>query len=322
MKNVYVASLEAGEGKTTAAIAISSKYKSVGYMKPIGDNPAYIKKKIVDYDALLFSNLFGLQAEKISLGMHHSKIMHNYKDALKELRKRYEEIGEKEIFIFEGGESIWKGASLNLDMKSVCNEFDAMPIFVVTGDENEIKDKVSFISSMEEASIIFNKVKNYDELKEFAEENGVKVAGYMPEIKKLRLTKVSYVVEKLNGKVVAGNEGIANYFDGVFIAALSASQIKRHPDFRKKNKLIITGGDRSDAIAACIEENTSAIILTNNIIPSSNILAKADKAGIPLISVRPDTYTIASRVEKLPRPIMADEEEKLKEIQKMAKVDI
>ena len=108
----------------------------------------------------------------------------------------------------------------------------------------------------------------------------------------------------------------------MFIAALSASQIKRHPDFRKKNKLIITGGDRSDAIAACIEENTSAIILTNNIIPSSNILAKADKAGIPLISVRPDTYTIASRVEKLPRPIMADEEEKLKEIQKMAKVDI
>ena len=62
-------------------------------------------------------------------------------------------------------------------MKSVCNEFDAMPVFVVTGDENEIKDKVSFISSME-AWIIFNKVKNYDELKEFAEENGVEVMCY------------------------------------------------------------------------------------------------------------------------------------------------
>ena len=321
MKNVYVASLEAGEGKTVAALAISLN-KRAGYIKPIGDNPAYVKKKIVDYDALLFSKLFDLPEEKLSLGMHYSKITHNYKDTLKELKSRYSEIAEgKDIFIFEGGESIWKGASLGIDMNSICNEFNATPVFVLSGDEDEIKDKVKFIASLN-ASIIFNRVKNYEELKEYAEENGASVMGHIPDIKKLRLTKISYIVKKLNGKVIAGTEGIEKYFDGIFIAALSASQIKRHPDFRKKNKLIITGGDRSDAIAACIEENTSAIILTNNIIPSSNILAKADKAGIPLISVRPDTYTIASRVEKLPRPIMADEEEKIEEIRKMAEVKI
>jgi len=321
MKNICIASLEAGEGKTTAGIAIVLN-KKAAYMKPLGGNPAYIGKKVIDYDALLFSNLLGVKEEKISLGMIHSKIMHNYEEAIKEVRKRYEEMANgKDIFIFEAGENIWKGSSLGLDMKSICKEFDATPVFVITGEKNEIKDKIKFASSFG-GYVILNKTKDYEDAKEYAEENGLKFAGYIPEIKKLKMTRVSYIVEKLNGKVVAGNEGLQRYFEGVFIAALSASQIKRHPDFKKKNKLIITGGDRSDAIAACIDENTSAIILTNNIIPSSNILAKADKEGIPLISVRPDTYTIASRIEKLPRPILADEKEKIEEIKKKAKVKI
>ena len=321
MKNICVASLEAGEGKTTAAISIALN-KKAGYMKPLGDNPAYIGKKVIDYDALLFSKLLGIPEEKISLGMLHSKITRSYKDIIKETKKRYEEMAEgKEIFIFEGGENIWKGSSIGLDMKNICQEFDAAPVFVITGEENEIMDKIKFASSWG-GYVILNKSKEYEQAKEYAEENGLKFAGYIPEIRKLRMTKVSYIVEKLNGKVVAGNDGIEKYFEGVFIAALSASQIKRHPDFKKKNKLIITGGDRSDAIAACIEENTSAIILTNNIIPSSNILAKADKAAIPLISVRPDTYTIASRIEKISRPILADEDEKIDEIRKKAQVEI
>jgi len=321
MKNIYIASLEEGEGKTVAGLSIALKYGNAGYMKPVGDNPAYLNKRIVDYDALLFAKLFGMDATLLSLGMHYSKIMYNYEDVMKEIERRYESISDgKNVFIFEGGEKIWKGESI-AGMKKICEKFGAKPVFIIGGDEYEIPDKIKFISLIEkEAAIIVNRHKK--DFKTEIEENGMEFGGHIPEIKKLRLTKVRYIVERLNGKVVAGEDGLEKYFEEGFIAALSGNQIKRHPDFKKRNKLIITGGDRSDAITACIEENTSAIILTNNIIPSSNILAKADKAEIPIISVRQDTYTIARRVEKIPRVLMADENEKIQEIKRKAKVEI
>lgn len=329
MKNIYVASIAERAGKSIAAIAIGLKYKKVGYMKPFGDNPIYINKKIVDYDALLFKKLFDIEeeVEKLSLGIHHSKIIHYYKDISKEIEERYKNISKgKEIFIFEGCENIWKGASIGLDMKTISSKFNAKTIFIITGSPYEIIDKINFINSLkiEDVGIILNRIKKEDieEMKERIEKIGIEFIGYIPEIKKLKLTKIGYIVEKLNGKVVAGEGGLDKYVENVFIAALSANQIKRHPDFKKRNKLIITGGDRSDAITACIEENTSGIILTNNIIPSSNILAKADREEIPLISVRPDTYTIAKRIEELPKVILPEEKEKIEEIRKKARVEI
>ena len=142
--------------------------------------------------------------------------------------------------------------------------------------------------------------------------------GYLPEIKKLKAVKVSYIAEKLFAKVVAGENGLDNYVENVFIAALSAPEIKRHPDFKKKNKLIITGGDRADVIMACVENGTSGIILTNNIVPSANILARANEKGIPLLSVRPDTYTVAKLVENIQPVILPEEKDKLDEIEKGA----
>jgi len=107
--------------------------------------------------------------------------------------------------------------------------------------------------------------------------------------------------------------------ENIFIAALSASEIKRHPDFGKENKLIITGGDRSDVIAACLDKKTSAIVLTNNIVPSAPLIARANEMNIPLISVRADTFTTAKMVEGIKPVIMPEEKEKLQHIEKEAK---
>ena len=102
----------------------------------------------------------------------------------------------------------------------------------------------------------------------------------------------------------------------MLIGAMSASTALKNPLFKEKNKLIITGGDRSDMVVAAIEHDTSCIILTNGILPPANIIAKADHHGVPLLSVKGDTYTVAKKVENL-QPAMSIDEKKLKIVEKM-----
>ena len=332
MKNIIISGLDEKSGKTVAAYAIAKlANKKVGYMKPIGDNVIYKDKKLMDYDTILFTEIFGVSEnpEELCLGMHHSKILHFYKEPAEEFMRRYKKLAEnKELFIIEGGEFLWKGSSISLDAHSISKKIDADVIFVISGDYHEILDEIYYISKLKEdlpiKGVILNKVneEDVDKIKESIEKFRIKYLGFITPVRKLRAMKVRYIAEKLFAKVVAGENGLNKYVENVFIAAQSAPEIRRHPDFKKENKLIITGGDRSDVITACIEDGTSGIILTNNIIPSANILAKANEKAIPLLSVRPDTYSVAKLVENIQPVILPDEKEKLEEIEKAANIDI
>ncbi len=332
MKSVVIVSLDEKSGKTTVAYAIAKlSGKKVGYMKPLGDNVVYKEKKLLDYDAILFKEIFSLEgdAEALCLGMHPSKILHFYDKPLEEFKRRYEEFSKgKDLFIIEAGEFLWKGASIKLDGISIAKELNAELLFVISGDYYEMLDEVHYIRELKEKvpikGIILNKVNEEDanKLKSQIENFGLNYLGYIPLIKGLKTMRVGYIAEKLFAKVVAGGEGLNKYVENVFIAALSAPEIRRHPDFKKERKLIITGGDRSDVIAACIENGTSGMILTNNIVPSANILARANEKKIPLLSVRPDTYTVAKLVENIQPVLLPDEREKLEAIEGEARIDV
>ena len=81
MRTITISSLDEKAGKTVVglAIAILSKQR-IGYIKPIGNNVIYKDKKVLDYDTILFKEIFGIpeSAEELCLGMHHSKIQHYY----------------------------------------------------------------------------------------------------------------------------------------------------------------------------------------------------------------------------------------------------
>lgn len=329
MKNIVISALDRKSGKTVAGYAIAKLAgKNIGYMKPIGSNVLYKDKKVLDYDALLFKEAFSLpeDAEELCMGMHHSKILHFYQDVKRELLERHARLSEgKELFLIEGGEFLWKGASLSLDALSLVDALNAEIIFVVAGEYYEILDELQHIHRIgmrvPVKGFVLNKMRDEDmeRIREDAQTLNLRFLGFIPYIKKLRATRVRHLVETLFARVVAGEEGLDRYVENVFIAALSAPEIKRHPDYRKENKLIITGGDRSDVITACLEEGTSAIILTNNIVPSANILARANEKRIPLISLRPDTYTVSKLIENIQPVILPDEREKLDEIERGAR---
>ncbi len=52
-------------------------------------------------------------------------------------------------------------------------------------------------------------------------------------------------------------------------------------------------------ILGALEADAAGIILTNNILPPSNIISMAEDRGTPLLLVNPDTYQVQRQIEQL-----------------------
>jgi len=128
---------------------------------------------------------------------------------------------------------------------------------------------------------------------------GVRVLGLIPYQSSLRNFTVGYLSECLFAKVIAGESGLNNVVKNVFVGAMSTTEAMRNPLFNKENRLVITSGDRSDMVLAALDSNTIGILLTNNILPPSNIIAKASEMNIPLLLVPSDTYQVARQIDAM-----------------------
>lgn len=332
MKNLIITSTRPDAGKTTVGLAIAlSKQKSLNYLKPFGDRPIYKKKRLIDYDAKLFKNVLDLEQdyEKFCIGFDHSKIKYAYdSETIKDkILERIEEMSEnKDGVIIESGESWGFGSSIYLDPASLYDITGSEIVIVASGSRTTIVDDLTTFARYFDAmdipikGAVLNKVESVEDVKNFAVDNiedlGIPVLGVIPEISDLSLTRVSFINDMLFGKVVAGEKGLDNIVENVFVAALSAEEMVRNPHFQEKRKLIVTGGDRADAILASLDEATSGIILTNDIIPPSNIISRADRANIPLISVPLDTYEAAQRIERMDKITTIEDDYKLDKIEK------
>jgi BioD-like phosphotransacetylase family protein len=121
----------------------------------------------------------------------------------------------------------------------------------------------------------------------------------------------------LFAKIIAGESNLNGIVENVFIGSVSASAVCKEPLFQTKNKIVITSGDRSDMIIAALDSQSTAIVLTNNILPPSNIIAKAEKMCIPLLLVSMDSYQTASQIDDLEALPTKDDKEKIALIEQM-----
>ena len=331
MNKIVVISVMPKAGKTTVALGIALRMDgTIGYMKPLGDNQIYKKKRLIDYDAALFKETFDIAdpIENFTLGFHHSKIIHAFPQLTQELKTRFDSLAaDKDFFIVEGSDDLVHGRSLGLDSLSLAKKLEAGVVLVLSGDAYDMMDSLAMAKTLMPFSnvtilgAVIDKVReeNIEKILTMLEVESVPFLGTMPYLPVLDLMCVRYVADKLFARVIAGGGGVEKSIKNVMIAALSANQMIRHPDFKKENKLIITGGDRTDVIAASLaDSNTSCVILTNDIIPPSNILAKADKNKIPLLSIRSDTFSTAKKVEDIESIILPSETQKIEAIQDAA----
>jgi BioD-like phosphotransacetylase family protein len=335
MDKVVIASMRKGAGKTSAIVGIAKALnKKVAYIKPFGDRMLYRKKRLWDYDSALVSNLFGLREDPVdmSIGFDHSKLRYMYDEegTKQKLREIVASVGnDKEILFIEGGRDLTHGISIHLDTLSLARYTGSRLFIVAGGEEDTILDDLLFLkrrvdlAGVNLAGVIINKVQHLDEFQSThlpaLEKEGIRVIGVLPYQSELAYFSVYYLAEHLFAKVITGEGGLKRVVKNIIIGAWSANVFLKNPLFRKENKLVITGGDRTDMILASLESDTSGIILTNNILPPSNIISKASERNIPLLVVFSDTYQTAKQIESLEPLLTKDDAEKVDLLQQLVR---
>ncbi len=338
MKTIVVGSTHKSAGKTSFIVGMARAVgKPSGYMKPLGDRLLYRKKRLWDYDAALMTNVFALEGrpEDMTLGFEHAKLKYMYDaESLKvKLGEMLAAAGEgKEAVFVEGGETLSYGASINLDSMALAAQLDARLVLVVGGNESMILDQLAFamryvdIKGVDFAGVIINKIRNLEDYKSTHLADitalGVKVLGVVPFEAELTKLSVGHLAERLLAKVIAGEEGLSRKVNAIMVGAMSTNAALQNPLFKKEGKLVITGGDRSDLVLAAVESNSAGIILTNNVLPSPNIISKASDRNIPLLLVPFDTYHTASQIESIDPLLVKDDVEKMDMLTQLVRTNV
>jgi uncharacterized protein len=326
MDKVIIASMRKSAGKTSAIVGITAAAKKkIAYVKPFGERMLYRKKRLWDYDSSLITAVFGLKEDPVdmSIGFDHSKLRYMY-DEEGTRQKVLETIGrlgnDRDVLFIEGGRDLTYGISVHLDTLSLAKYTGGKLFIVVSGDEDSILDDLLFLKRHVNLAgvilngVIINKVQNLEEFQSThlpaIRQMGIPVVGVIPYQSELTYFSVGYLAERLFAKVLCGEGGLNRVVKNIVIGAWSANVFLQNPLFKKENKLVITGGDRTDMILASLESDTSGIILTNNILPPSNIISKASERNIPLLIVFSDTYQTAKQIESLEPLLTKDDTEK------------
>ncbi len=315
MKTVIVASTSKSAGKTSMIVALAASLGGrCGYVKPVGDRLLYKKKRLWDFDAMAMADLWALETnpEDITIGFEHAKLRFMYDETtvgarLAEMIERGG-AGRDAVFV-EAGPVFSFATSLFLDPISMQRATGGELVLVLTGQESTILDEAHFIrryladNGARVAGVIVNKVADAAEFESLHRDELAKLDmplwGVVPFVPQLASRSVRFLVERLLARVVAGEPGLERAVENVFIGAMSVSAAMGDPLFERPGKLFITSGDRSDMILLAIESGASAVLLTNNQVPPSNILSRASQEQIPLLLVPWDTYTTVQKVEQV-----------------------
>lgn len=340
MNKIVVASTRKEAGKTSIIIGLAKAMsnKEFGYVKPLGDHLLYKEKRLWDYDSELVINTLGLtdNPENVSLGFAHSKLQFMYdetstKDKINEIIRNVS--NNKDSVFIEGSDNLHYGLSVYLDPLTIVRNTDAKLLLVLSGPDECIIDDITFLKNcvitedIDLLGVIINKIKDVDEFKrvymDIFSDLGVNVLGIIPHRTELTYFTMEYMNQLLNAKVLAGENGLKNRIEHIFVGAMSAAQVIKKPLWSLENKLIITPGDRLDMLFAALDSSTAGIVLTNNILPEDPVIeSKANIKNIPLLLVSKDTFATAKEIDDMEILFTKDETEKINLLSDLVKKHI
>ena len=317
MAAIVVVSSERYSGKSSLIVGIALELKargfSVGYMKPVGSYPIRVENERVDEDAYFISEALGLE-NKLSdlspyfltwdtLGRYMRKMPGEPQRKVLSTFKRLSE--GRDLMLIEGAQNFVHGKILGLSSLEVSKILSASVLLLDTFNEELTVDRIlagkeyfgeqllgAVVNWVPERRMSF--VKN--QLPRFLSERGIKVIGSMPTDRVLRSISVNDLSAGLSGEIICAWDKGEELIESMMVGAMGQDQALRL--FRKQaNKVVITGGDRSDIQLAALQTPTKCLILTGGHRPSPFVLGQAEEIGVPIILVKYDTATAVEMVE-------------------------
>lgn len=315
---ILVVSSERYSGKSSIVVGLALELRdrgfTVGYMKPVGAYPIKIGTQKVDEDAYFVREALGLKDAELSdvspyfltwdtLTRYMRKLPGNPQARVEQSYKKLSE--GKDVMLLEGAQNFLHGRILGLSALEVSNLLDAKVLLLDTFNEELSVDRILSAQDFfgnKFLGVILNWVpprrveftKNL--LARYMSQKGINVFGSIPQDRLLRSITVNDLANSLNGKIICAQDKGDELIESMMVGAMGQDQALRL--FRKQaNKVVVTGGDRSDIQLAALETPTKALILTGGHRPSPLVLGQAEEIGVPVIIVDYDTATTVEMVE-------------------------
>lgn len=159
-KKLFVAAIDKNSGKTTTSIALMhlamKKYERVGYIKPFGGQTVHFRRRVVDKDVALMSQVFGLTKDLkyMSPVVLASDTTHNVIDGIispADLQKRIvlacAALEKKcDFILIEGSGHPGVGSVMQISNAHIARMLDAPVLLVTGGGLGNVVDRLSMIN--------------------------------------------------------------------------------------------------------------------------------------------------------------------------------
>ncbi len=319
MKPIYVCSTAGFSGKTLVSLAVGTFLKEKGvafsYRKPVGNRPVFAGDVVVDDDALFVAQTLGLDippGELSAVILTQDLLVQGFKGEVSGLFEKVLDSCQKagqdqEVLLLGGYGSLYSGAFLGISGLALAKALKARVVLVVRYEGEYVVDYI--LKAVEDleglpVAVVFNDLSqadlyNYEDLiRPFLQKKGISVLGEIPHDDLLAAVSVKELKDYLGAKLL-GNVGEDRLVEHFLIGGMQVDKAIQY--FRQApNFGVIVGGDRSDIQLAAIETGAVCLLLTGGLYPNEIILARAEEAGVPILILQEDTYSVARKVERLP----------------------
>jgi len=339
---LYVAATEPRSGKSAVSLGLmellTRNIKKVAFFRPLID---------VDHSRGEQDNTINLIRSQYSLEAEYGEMygftvteasqllaMGRHTEFIEGVMAKFQALGERADFVLcEGVELEGATASFDFDINVDIITNLGCPVVLVAGgrrakgpDDLVRSIKVYHESLVERkcdiVATIVNRV-NPDDLETVENRLAKRKIGrgellyVIPNNENLGNPSVGEVARLLKAEILYGKKSLTRHVRSFTIAAMQLRNLLERIEY---GTLIITPGDRSDVVLACLAAvqsmtmpNISGIMLTGGLVPESPIqkVIKGFQDSVPIIAVEENTYQAAIRVENIHSSITPDNTRKI-----------
>jgi hypothetical protein len=348
MKKIFIAATKQNDGKTTVSLGLirnfQNKFKKVAFIKPIGQRYLEEEGVKVDEDSLLIEVVCGIKGGlkdmspiAVEKGFTEKYISRpDRKSISKQIAESYRRVTKRhKLVIIEGTGHAGVGSVFDHSNATVAKLLGSKVIIISSGGIGRPIDEIILNKALFEKEgvkvlgAIINKVlpEKFDKINRLVrkglERKGINVLGVIPYNPMLSWPTIEQIFEETNFELLCGKEFLETSVSQVFVGAMEPRDaIKYIVD----DSLMITPGDREDMIMTalgCFRESdekrlkVSAIILSGGITPEQPIMNLLNKAQIPVLLAKSDTYDVATQIHDLTVKIRPQDTHKINAVVKL-----
>ncbi|TVU55248.1 MAG: phosphate acetyltransferase [Arthrospira sp. PLM2.Bin9] len=339
-ENLYIATIEPGSGKSLVVLGIiellSKRIQKLGFFRPIirsrttPDRDIQLVRSRL-HQALPYESYYALTHEEAQNLIAEGR----YDEVIKQVIEKYKAVEQDcDFVVCEGTDFTDIASAFEFDFNVRFANHLGCPILIVASGSGKTPNQLmSAVLAEREAFIeegctiaatVVNRVDNHNvpaiieqvkTLWKFPDPLFV-----IPEEPILAKPTVAEIAQKLGGKQIYGASDDRLNRE-VFDLRVAAMQVPNFLKYLQEGSLIITPGDRSDIILACLAAATSenypniaGIILSGGLALPTTIQTLIDGCRnwtVPIITVNTDTYETAMNVDRVHGAITPDNDRKI-----------